>query len=139
MKKKILVFVLICFVTMFAMNEQAFASGDEIAPYYNVVSMANCSIASADDGVAMLIWVCTPSSTSLDKVNIEVTLYRASGATAASYSEAMTKQGSTFVFNETANVKISSTYTYKYTAKCYKNGKLVDTIIGTSASVYHSV
>ena len=139
MKKKILAFVLICFVTMFAMNEQVYAFGDEIAPCYNVVSMANCSIASADDGVAMLIWVCTPSSTSLDKVNIDVKLYRSSGVVGASYSQAMTKQGSTFIFNETAKVKISSTYVYEYTAKCYKNGKLVDTITGRSASVYHSV
>lgn len=139
MKKKIFVFVLVCFVTMFTMSGQAYAASDEIAPYFNVVSMANCSIASTDDGVEMLIWIGTPSSTSLDKVKIEVTLYRASGATAASYSQTMDQIGSTFIFDETAGVKVSSTYTYKYTAKCYKSGKLVDTVTGTSRSVYHSV
>lgn len=139
MKKKIFVFVLVCFVTMFAMSGQAYATGDEIAPYYNVVSMANSIISSTDEGIAMKILVCTPSNTSLDKVKIEVTLYRASGATAASYSQTMDKIGSTFIFNETANVQISSTYTYKYTAKCYKSGKLVDTVTGTSKSIYHSV
>lgn len=139
MKKKIFVFVLICFVTMFAMSGQAYAAGDGIAPYYNVVSMANSIISSTDDGISMKILVCAPSSTSLDKVKIEVTLYRASGATAASYSQTMDQIGSTFIFNETANVKVSSNYIYEYTAKCYKSGKLVDTITGTSKSIYHSV
>lgn len=137
MKKKILTVVLICMM-MFAGSE-AYAAEYEVMPCYNVVSMANCSIASADDGVEMAIWIGTPSTSSLDKVNIELKLKRASGAIAATYNQAMEKQNATFVFLETAAVTVSSYYYYEYTAKCYKGGSLVDTVTGTSASKYHSV
>lgn len=137
MKKKVLVLFMICLMAFG--GTEAYAAEYDVMPCYNVVSMANTSIASADDGVAMAIYVCTPSSTSLDRVNVEVKLKRSSGAVAKSYNQTMEKQSSTFIFMETASVNVSSTYVFEFTAKCYKNGSLVDTVTGTSSSVYHEV
>lgn len=137
MKKKFLALFLVCLM-VFAGTE-AYAAEYDVIPCYNVVSMANCAISPEDDGVGMTIWVCTASDTALDRVSVEVKLKRTSGAVAKTYNQTMDKQGSTFMFIETASVNVNSYYFYEYTAKCYKNGSLVDTVTGTSRTVYYSV
>lgn len=137
MKRKVIVLFMICLMA-FAGTE-AYAAEYGVMPCYNVVSMANSIILSADDGVDMKILVCAPNDDSLDRVSIEVKLKRTSGAVAKTYNQTMDKQGSTFMFLETASVSVSSYYLYEYTAKCYKNGSLVDTVTGTSRTIYHSV
>ena len=137
MKKKVLAIVLICLYLM--ASRAAYASDYGIMPCYNVVSMANCAIASESDGVLMNIWVCAPDSTSLDKVSVTVKLKRSSGATAATITKNAAKQGNVFYFDETEDVTVSGTYHFEYTAKCYKNNVLVDTVTGTSASISHTV
>ncbi len=137
MKKKILTLFMVCLVA-FAGTE-AFAAEYDVMPCYNVVTAANSIISSTDDGIDMKILVCTPSDTSLDRVNIEVKLKRTSGAVAKIYNQTMTKQISTFMFLETANVSVNAYYFYEYTAKCYKNGSLVDTVTGTSRTIYHEI
>lgn len=137
MKKKVLVLFMICLMA-FAGTE-AYAAEYDVMPCYNVVTAANSIISSTDDGIDIKILVYTPSDTSLDRVNIEVKLKRTSGAVAKTYNQAMTKQISTFMFLETANVNVSGSYYYEFTAKCYKNGSLVDTVTGTSRTISHSV
>lgn len=137
MKKSGIICMLICVVLLF--SGTAYADGNDAAPCYNVVSAANTFISSEDAGVRAQIWIFVPYETTLDKVVVEVELLRSSGATAATYNQTMTKQGNVFMFDRTAAVTVSSTYVFEYTAKCYKNNVLVDTITGTSASVNHTV
>ena len=96
MKKKLLATVLICLV--FFTSVPAYAQDNGIMPCYNVVSAANTAISSESDGVAMNIWVCAPTTTSLDKVIVEVNLKRLSGAIAATYSQNLEKQGNMLAF-----------------------------------------
>ena len=137
MKKRIVAIVLICVLAL--SSGQALAADHEAVPYYNVVSAVNTSIASTDNGVMMKIWVCAPNSSALDKVNVEVTLKRASGAVAATYNQRLEQQNNVFLFDETKNVSVSSAYYFEFTAKCYKGGVLVDTLTGTSATIQHTV
>ena len=138
MKKKSLIILMICIFLL--SGSQVYASDYEIAPCFNVVSAANTVISSENDGIDLDVFVTIADSSMLDRVYITVKVKKTStGATVKTYAQNMEDQGSVFRFSETYEATSSGTYLFEYTAKCYKNNVLVDTVTGNSASVYHTV
>lgn len=133
--KRITILLMSCLL-LFGCVSECFA--DTLTPRYNVVTQAQSGISAGSNYISSVLYISTYDSDDLSRVYVTVKVKKASGATIKTYNQNMTKIDNVFRFSEKTTVSAKGHYYYEYTAKCYKNSVLKDTVTGSSQTVYFS-
>ncbi len=127
MKRKIYALILALILLMLTLQPVAYA--EEVSPRYSGVSAVISTMALEFDSIlAYTVDVHPLTQGCLDRVHIDAELRTVGGRIEKTYDEDLPYELGVFSFEKRRAVTVEGVYFLRYTVKCYKDGKLIDTI-----------